>query len=29
VGDAPVRQTLVLDARPREPKPHTEDPDRY
>jgi plastocyanin len=29
VGDAPVRQTLVLDARPREPRPHTEDPDRY
>jgi plastocyanin len=29
VGDAPLRQTLVLDARPREPKPHTEDPDRY
>jgi plastocyanin len=29
VGDAPVRQTLVVDARPREPKPHTEDPDRY
>jgi plastocyanin len=29
VGDAPVRQTLVLDARSRESKPHTEDPDRY
>ncbi|WP_075795025.1 hypothetical protein [Massilia putida] len=29
VGDAPVRKTLVLDARPREPKPHTEDPDHY
>lgn len=29
VGDAPVRATLVLDARPREPKPHTDDPDRY
>jgi plastocyanin len=29
VGDAPLRQTLVLDARPREPKPHTEDPDHY
>lgn len=29
VGDAPVRATLVLDARPREPRPHTDDPDRY
>jgi plastocyanin len=29
VGDAPVRATLVLDARPRESRPHTEDPDRY
>jgi plastocyanin len=30
VADAPVRLTLVLDARPRQPKPHTEDdPDRY
>ncbi|WP_198120001.1 methylamine utilization protein [Massilia rhizosphaerae] len=29
VGDAPVRATLVLDARPREPRPRTEDPDRY
>jgi len=25
IGDAPLRQTLVLDARAREPKPHTED----
>ena len=30
IDDAPVRMTLALDARPREPKPHTEDdPDRY
>lgn len=30
VGDAPVRLTLALDAKPREMKPHTEDdPDRY
>jgi plastocyanin len=30
VGDAPVRLTLALDAKPREPRPHTEDdPDRY
>lgn len=30
IGDAPVRMTLVLDARARQPKPHTEDdPDRY
>ncbi|KQV50075.1 hypothetical protein [Massilia sp. Root335] len=29
VGDAPVRETLVLDARPREPRPHTEDTDHY
>jgi hypothetical protein len=30
VTDAPVRLTMVLDARPRQPKPHTEDdPDRY
>jgi plastocyanin len=30
VADAPVRLTMVLDARPRQPKPHTEDdPDRY
>jgi plastocyanin len=25
IGEAPLRQTLVLDARAREPKPHTED----
>jgi len=30
VDDAPARMTLVLDARPRQTKPHTEDdPDRY
>jgi plastocyanin len=29
VDDAPARMTLVLDARARQPKPHTEDPDRY
>jgi hypothetical protein len=30
VAEAPVRMTLVLDARARQPKPHTEDdPDRY
>jgi hypothetical protein len=29
IDDAPARMTLVLDARPRQPKPHTEDPDRY
>ena len=30
IGDAPVRQTLVLDARAREPRPHTEvDPGQY
>ncbi|MCS0629954.1 methylamine utilization protein [Telluria mixta] len=29
-GEAPVRMALVVDARPRQPKPHTEDdPDRY
>jgi plastocyanin len=29
-GEAPARMTLVVDARPRQPKPHTEDdPDRY
>lgn len=30
IDDAPVRMTLVLDGRARQPKPHTEDdPDRY
>lgn len=30
IEEAPVRMTLVLDARARQPKPHTEDdPDRY
>ncbi len=30
IDEAPVRTTLVLDARARQPKPHTEDdPDRY
>jgi len=30
VDEAPVRMTLVLDARPRQTRPHTEDdPDRY
>ena len=29
IDDAPARTTLVLDARARQPKPHTEDPDRY
>jgi plastocyanin len=30
IGDAAVRLTLVVDARARQPKPHTEDdPDRY
>lgn len=30
IDDAAVRMTLVVDARPRQPKPHTEDdPDRY
>ena len=30
VDEAPVRLTLALDAKPREPRPHTEDdPDRY
>jgi len=30
IDEAPARMTLVLDARARQPKPHTEDdPDRY
>jgi plastocyanin len=30
IDEAPVRMTLVVDARPRQPRPHTEDdPDRY
>jgi plastocyanin len=29
IDDAPVRLTLVLDARARQMKPHIEDPDRY
>jgi plastocyanin len=30
IDDAPARMTLVLDARPRQTRPHTEDdPDRY
>ena len=30
VAEAPARMTLTLDARPRQPRPHTEDdPDRY
>jgi plastocyanin len=29
IDEAPARMTLTLDARARQPKPHTEDPDRY
>jgi len=29
VDDGPERLTLVLDARPRTPRPHVDDPDRY
>ena len=30
IDEAPLRMTLVVDARPRQPRPHTEDdPDRY
>jgi hypothetical protein len=29
VDDSPERLTLVLDARPRTPRPHVDDPDRY
>jgi hypothetical protein len=29
VDDSPEHLTLVLDARPRTPRPHVDDPDRY